>query len=59
MTPENKVPEIKVGILSADEISFTLNGFYHNNSLKINIEGRWSARRSGNMIILQSNSRIH
>jgi stage II sporulation protein D len=58
MTTEKKVPEIKVGILSGSEISFTLDGLFHNSSLKINIEGRWSARLSGTRIILQSNSRI-
>jgi stage II sporulation protein D len=58
MTKEKNVPEIKVGILTGGEISFTLNGLFHNNSLKINIEGRWSARLSGTRIILQSNSRI-
>jgi stage II sporulation protein D len=58
MTKEKKAPEIKVGIVSGNEISFTLNGLFHNDSLKLTLEGSWSGRRTGSKIILQSNSRI-
>jgi stage II sporulation protein D len=51
-------PEIEVGIVSGEELSFTLNGSYRDNPGKIKIEGSWTARCSGTMIILQSNSRI-
>jgi stage II sporulation protein D len=49
-----EIPEIKVGILSAEEISFTLNGQFYGNRDQTIPDGRWKAYLSGNNIVLQN-----
>lgn len=48
-----EIPEIKVGILSGKEISFTLNGPYDIYRGQLVPDGRWKAYLSGNKIVLQ------
>ena len=47
-----KVPEIQVGILTGEDISFTLNGLFHATGLDISLDGWYRATWSGNKIKL-------
>lgn len=47
-----KVPEIQVGILTGEDISFTLNGPFHATGLDISLDGWYRATWSGNKIKL-------
>jgi stage II sporulation protein D len=57
MNSERKVPEIQVGILSGEEIFFTLNGPFQTTGLDSTIEGRWRATCSDNKIWVENYSR--
>jgi SpoIID/LytB domain protein len=48
-----EIPEIKVGILSGKEISFTLIGPFDENRGQLVPDGRWKAYLSGNKIVFQ------
>lgn len=53
MKSKREIPEIKVGILSGEEIFFTLNGHFYDNRSKLIPDGKWKAYLSGNEIVLQ------
>lgn len=53
-----QTPEIEVGIVSGEEISFTLEGLYRESTGKKDIEGKWTAQCSDSKIVIQNNSRI-
>jgi SpoIID/LytB domain protein len=51
------VPEIQVGVLSGEEIFFTLNGSFQTTGINSPIDGRWRATCSDNKIWLENNAR--
>jgi hypothetical protein len=51
MKNKGKIPEIQVGILSGNEITFTLNSAFYKNDDHSLMEGKWSVIRSGNHLI--------
>ena len=53
MNSIREIPEIKVGILSDNEISFTLNRPFVDNLGQLVPEGKWKAFLSGSKIVLQ------
>lgn len=53
MNSIREIPEIKVGILSDNEILFTLNRPFVDNLGQLVPEGKWKASLSGNKIVLQ------
>jgi SpoIID/LytB domain protein len=59
MKIKRKAPEIKVGILSGTEVSFTLNVPHYENKSKAELEGSWRAKCSGNKILLEKDGVIH
>ena len=54
MKSKGKIPEIQVGILSGNEISFTLNSPFYENAGHSLMEGKWSVIRAGNHLILRN-----
>jgi stage II sporulation protein D len=52
MKNKNQAPEIQVGICSAEEIIFTLNGLFHDSSDVFADTGQWIARCSDNKLFL-------
>ncbi len=59
MKIKRKAPEIKVGILSGTEVSFTLNAPHYENKSKAELEGSWRAKCSGNKILLEKDGVSH
>ena len=53
MKGKNQVPEIQVGICSGEEITFTLNGIFHDGSGAFSDSGRWIAGYYDNKLFLQ------
>jgi stage II sporulation protein D len=56
MKSSREIPEIKVGILSGEEIFFTLNGPFNDNRGGLVPFGRWKAYLYGNKIVLQKDN---
>lgn len=54
MKAQIKAPELQVGILSAEEISFTLQGLYSDGNKSM--DGRWKAVLNGKGITLKSDA---
>ncbi len=54
MNKINKTPEIQVGIFSAEQISFTLNGIFEDESGTSCMTGKWTAGCSGEKLYLQN-----
>lgn len=54
MKDKNKTPEIKVGIYSHEQISFTLNGIFQDVTGVFSASGKWNAGCSDNKIFLQN-----
>lgn len=52
-----KIPEIAVGIMSREEISFTLTGIHSDEREIVRISGKWNARVSDGRIILTDGKR--
>lgn len=57
MNSDWNVPEIQVGVLSGEEIFFTLNGSFQTTAINSPIDGRWRATCSDNKIWLENNTR--
>lgn len=57
MVSERNVPEIQVGVLSGEEIFFTLNGSFQTTGINSPIDGRWRATCSDNKIRLENDTR--
>jgi stage II sporulation protein D len=55
MKAQIQAPELQVGILSAEEISFTLNGLFSDGNLSL--DGRWKAVLTGKGITLKNDNR--
>ena len=53
-----QTPEIRVGIFSGKEISFTLNGKYHNNNGTAYADGGWNVHCTNGKIILQNGTQV-
>lgn len=53
-----KAPEIKVGIVSGEGITFTLNGIYSDPDGRASIEGQWTASAENNNIIIRRGDTI-
>jgi len=58
MRRERQIPVITVGILSAAEISFTLDSPYLENKLQRRLVGKWRAIYSGEKILLNNEKQI-
>lgn len=59
MKRERHAPEIEVGIFSDEEISFTLNGTFNENSGIFSESGKWIARCSeGNLNLVKGGKNI-
>lgn len=52
-----KIPEISVGVMSGEEISFTLTGIHSEDRGIVKITGDWKARLSDGRIILTNGKR--
>jgi stage II sporulation protein D len=52
-----KIPEISVGIMSGNEIAFSLTGEYSDERNVIHISGKWKVRLSDDNIILTNGKR--
>jgi stage II sporulation protein D len=50
------VPDIQVGILTGEEVIFTLNGPFHSTGLDISMDGWYKATCSGNKIKLENDT---
>jgi stage II sporulation protein D len=57
MNRKNQTPEIQVGIISGDEISFTLNSTFSEGKEGLKAEGKLIARYSDGEVILQNEER--
>jgi SpoIID/LytB domain protein len=53
MKRKSQVPEIQVGICSGEEITFTLNGIFHDDSGAFSDSGRWIAGCSDEKLFLK------
>jgi stage II sporulation protein D len=58
MRNERHIPVIAVGILSATEISFTLDSLYQEKKLQRRLEGKWRAVYSGIKILLKNEKQV-
>ena len=52
-----KIPEISVGVMSGEEISFTLTGSYTDDHGLVKITGNWKSKLSDERIILTNGRR--
>jgi SpoIID/LytB domain protein len=52
-----KIPEISVGVMSGEEISFTLTGSYADDHGLVKITGNWKSKLSDERIILTNGRR--
>jgi len=52
-----KIPEISVGVMSGEEISFTLTGSYSDDHGLVKITGNWKSKLSDERIILTNGRR--
>jgi len=56
MNRKRDVPEIQVGILTGEEIFFTLNGPYKPGGVEASINGRWRAFCTGRKVTVENDT---